>query len=150
MFSTASLETAASAYWIIILIIGFTTAALVLRSGYFAIRRRWSSKGPERRDSPRRKSDAQVLVTRADLEAYPCPGRLVDSSIGGLRLAYPKPVAVGAILNVRLASRTTVRWVEVEVRHCAGANDYWELGCQFRVTPSWDVLPPLLFSAGAR
>ena len=64
--------------------------------------------------------------------------------MGGLCLAVPQAVEVNMILSVRTAEpEAKCPWIQVEVKRCSKREDYWELGCQFVRTPSWNVL--LLF-----
>jgi len=86
-------------------------------------RRQW----PRRRGNP-----VAVLIADVPDTAEPVPGVVIDRSRGGLCLASPQPVAMGAFLQVRAsASPDDLPWIRVEVRHCRQRADRWLMGCKF-------------------
>jgi hypothetical protein len=102
-----------------------------------------AAKAVERRQARRRYGDpVQVLLRDANPE--PLRGWVMDRSSGGLGISSPAPVAVGALLYVRVALVPEgVPWVAVEVKHCRPRANRWLIGCQLLEAPSKEVL--LLF-----
>jgi hypothetical protein len=97
-------------------------------------------------------SDARVAIRRSETSVpilildpndpdRPRNGFVVNRSLGGLGLALDDPVNVGTRLRLRPcdAPETTV-WVEVEVRGCRRQGRSWEIGCQYVVMPSYNVM----------
>ena len=106
---------------------------------------RRSPPPPERRLSLRRPGNpVRVQVVGVDASQKPWEAWVVDRSSGGLRLAVPKPVAVGARLQVRtMHDPACSPWVQLCVRGCWQREDLWVVGCQFVRLPPMNVL--LLF-----
>jgi hypothetical protein len=96
----------------------------------------------DRRAAPRRTVGRPVEVLIDDGSgAEAANGWVVDRSVGGVGVMADAPVAVGAVLKVRArAALETTPWVEVTVRSCKRDGTQFELGCQFRRTPDWNVL----------
>ena len=95
---------------------------------------------PERRDSPRRAKQIQILVADAEPGAIPATVWLLNRSVGGLCLSVPESVSPGTILNVRPGILPDLPWVAVEVKSCRKVETTWELGCEFLREPSYSVL----------
>jgi hypothetical protein len=102
------------------------------------------SSSADRRSSVRREGQpVKVLLSNAVLghgeHAY-----VVDRSTGGLKIATVRPLQAGSSVQVRaLNAPDTVPWITAVVRSCRGKGQHYELGCEFEVTPPWNVL--LLF-----
>ncbi len=86
----------------------------------------------DRRRRPRRGGNpAPVYVHGLDGERL-LPGHVLDRSVGGLRLAVPKPVPVGAVLRVRAwHAPEDAPWAAAQVRWIQESVGRWELGCAF-------------------
>src|SRR5205807_1624549 len=99
----------------------------------------------ERRSSLRRPGNpVAVLVASAQASTQPWEGWVIDRSRGGLRLAVPKPMAVGTLLKVRTThDPECAPWVQLRVQRCRPRDGVWVLGCQFVQLPPINVL--LLF-----
>lgn len=98
--------------------------------------------GRERRSDVRRRGN---LVGVRVAEAWESEGReeglIYDRSTGGLGLELEREVPVETVLKIRSTSApVTTPWVEVEVRNCRPMGNKYHIGCQFKRTPSWDVM----------
>jgi PilZ domain len=100
--------------------------------------------GADRRASVRREGHPvkvyiQSAAFRRNEEAY-----VVDRSTGGLKVASIKPLSVGSSMQVRaMNAPENMPWVNLIVRNCRNTGEHYELGCEFEITPPWNVL--LLF-----
>ncbi|HEY2783393.1 MAG TPA: PilZ domain-containing protein [Fimbriiglobus sp.] len=71
-------------------------------------------------------------------------GYVVDRSTGGLRIMTESVLAPGSSLQVKADNAPAdTAWVTVVVRSCKPGSHGYELGCEFEITPPWNVL--LLF-----
>jgi hypothetical protein len=97
--------------------------------------------GMARRKSVRMSGNqVPVFVIPNGIPGPPWEGWVVDRSQGGLRLRVPQPLQIGARLRVRVMTSDTLPWSEVEVKNTRERQEQWEVGCQFLVDPSPDVL----------
>lgn len=154
---------------LVITLAGVCATALALLLGFMLISRRRGAPPPARsggRQAPasgqadpfmfgsalekrtahrRRGNSVRILLADAQSDAAPHEGWVIDRSVGGLcLLVEQQDYPVGTVLNVRAASApATTPWTQVEVRDSRKKERGWELGCQFKQTPSWSVL--LLF-----
>jgi hypothetical protein len=96
----------------------------------------------EMRSANRRGGNAvAVFVADPQKTEEPQRGWVVDRSAGGLCIAVENPVDAGANLRVRVCNApVTVPWAELEVKSCRKDGNHWEVGCQFVITPSYNVL----------
>jgi hypothetical protein len=96
----------------------------------------------EMRNANRRGGNAvAVFVADPQKTEEPQRGWVVDRSAGGLCIAVENPVDAGANLRVRVCNApVTVPWAELEVKSCRKDGNHWEVGCQYVVTPSYNVL----------
>jgi hypothetical protein len=99
-------------------------------------------KSMENRAAVRRGGNAvAIFIADPQKTDEPRRGWVVDRSAGGLCIALDNPVDPGTILRVRVCNApVTVQWAEVEVKSCRKDGNQWEAGCQFVVTPSFNVL----------
>jgi hypothetical protein len=99
-------------------------------------------KSMENRAAVRRGGNAvAVFIADPQKTEEPRRGWVVDRSAGGLCIALDNPADAGTILRVRVCNApVTVPWAEVEVKSCRKDGNQWEAGCQFVVTPSYNVL----------
>jgi hypothetical protein len=82
-----------------------------------------------------------VLVCLDDSKKDPLEGWVVNRSQGGLRLAMPRALPIGTIMQVRaMTVSDEMPWVRVEIKNCREKDETWELGCQFLTDPPPDVL----------
>lgn len=97
--------------------------------------------GGEKRSSLRREGQT-VVVTVADAEGRELTkGWVVDRSTGGLGICLSIPLEVGTHIKVRPGYTPGVDdWVDVIVCRCQPDDDIWRLGCEFTVTPPWNIL----------
>lgn len=95
----------------------------------------------ERRSAPRRRRYVRVLFLSDDsVVDEPFAALLLDSSVGGLRLAIRREeISEGTLLMVRPPQAPAgTPWIPVLVKNCRRSEDNcWELGCQFTY-----ALPP--------
>lgn len=100
------------------------------------------STARERRSGVRRcGSPVGVRVAEAWEREGREEGVICDRSTGGLGLELEREVPVETVLKIRSTSApVTTPWVEVEVRSCCRQNGKFRIGCQFKRTPSWDVM----------
>lgn len=96
----------------------------------------------ERRQSTRRTGvPTEVQISDPKKPKRIIDGYVLDRSRGGLRLAMEKPVATGVFLNVRPTNAPSeVPWTPIFVRNCNDIGDYFEVGCEFQVELSWNLL----------
>lgn len=96
----------------------------------------------ERRCGIRRRGNPTTVLVAEEWEKEgKLEGVIQDRSTGGLGLELDCEVPVETILKVRPTSApVTTPWVEVEVRNCRHLNGKYRVGCQFKRTPSWDVM----------
>jgi hypothetical protein len=96
----------------------------------------------EMRNANRRGGNAvAVFIADPHKTEEPQRGWVVYRSAGGLCVALDNPVDSGATLRIRVCNApVTVPWAEVEVKSCRKDGNQWEAGCQFVVTPSYNVL----------
>jgi len=96
----------------------------------------------ERRSGVRRRGNPMTIHVAQEWEKEGREeGVIHDRSTGGLGLVLERDVPVETILKVRpTAAPVTTPWVEVEVRNCRPLNGKYRVGCQFKRTPSWDVM----------
>jgi hypothetical protein len=96
----------------------------------------------ERRSGVRRRGNAVAVRVAEEWEKEGREEGLIhDRSTGGLGLVLEREVPVETVLKVRPTSApVTTPWVEVEVRNCRPLNGKYRVGCQFKRTPSWDVM----------
>jgi hypothetical protein len=99
-------------------------------------------KPVEMRGATRRGGNAvAVFIADPHKTDEPQRGWVVDRSAGGLCVALDKPVDAGDTLRIRVCNApVTVPWAEVQVKSCRKDGNQWEAGCQFVVTPSFNVL----------
>lgn len=99
----------------------------------------------EKRKAPRRRGGSvEVFISDADAKSEPFKGVIVDRSTGGLRLLIDRQIKPATILSVRSCqAMDMVPWVQVQVKSCRPDGKTWEVGCQFLLTPPWNVM--LLF-----
>ena len=99
-------------------------------------------KSVEMRAANRRGGNAvAVFIADPQKTEEPQRGWVVDRSAGGLCVALDNPVDSGSNLRIRVCNAAvTVPWAEVEVKSCRKDGNQWEAGCQFVVTPSYNVL----------
>lgn len=85
-----------------------------------------------------------VFVHGADEPDQMFQAWVVDRSRRGLRLAAQRAVQVGRLYAVRpLNAPPGAPWTNLEVRHCAAQDNYWDVGGRFPEPPTMQVL--LLF-----
>jgi hypothetical protein len=85
-----------------------------------------------------------VLVHGADGPNQVFQAWVVDRSRRGLRLAAQRAVQVGRLYAVRpVNAPPAAPWTNLEVRHCAAQDNYWDVGGRFPEPPTMQVL--LLF-----
>ena len=99
-------------------------------------------KSMENRAAIRRGGNAvAIFIADPQKTEEPRRGWVVDRSAGGLCIALDNPVDAGTVLRVRVCNApVTVPWAEIEVKSCRKDGNQWEAGCQFVVTPSYNVL----------
>ncbi|QEG26270.1 PilZ domain protein [Gemmata obscuriglobus] len=101
----------------------------------------------DRRAATRREGQpVRVLLAAATFRNGAGDGYVIDRSTGGLKLATQSALPPGSLVQVRAVDAPdTIGFVTLVVRSCRknGAQDYFELGCEFEQTPPWNVL--LLF-----
>ncbi len=91
-----------------------------------------------------RRGGAPVAV-EVDAARVPA-GEVVDRSAGGLKLALPRPLTVGARLRVLPVTAPDVPWAEVVVRHVRPGAGGWLVGCRY----TGRVVSPEAFDALVR
>lgn len=98
--------------------------------------------GRERRSGVRRRGNPVGVRVAEEWEKEGREeGLICDRSTGGLGLELGREVPVETVLKIRPTSApVTTPWVEVEVRNCRPLNGKYLVGCQFKRTPSWDVM----------
>lgn len=96
----------------------------------------------ERRQTTRRSGvPTEVQISDPKKPKKIIGGYVLDRSRGGLRLAMEKPIATGVVLNVRPTNAPPeVAWTPIFVRFCNDVGDYFEVGCEFQVELSWNLL----------
>jgi hypothetical protein len=68
-------------------------------------------------------------------------GQVLDRSQGGLRILIDEAVDEGTELKVRATTApATSPWIDITVPTCRRDGVQYEIGCQFRQTPPWNVL----------
>jgi L-lactate permease len=99
----------------------------------------------DRRTSKRREGKpVPVLLNSAFFSGQTQKAYVLDRSTGGLKLGVSNKITVGSSLMVKASNAPdTVPWITVIVRNCRDQGEHFELGCEFEVTPPWNVL--LLF-----
>lgn len=95
----------------------------------------------ERRSEQRRRGNLKSVQVRAEENAEPFEGWVLDRSPGGLGLLVDEQMPVGTVLSVR-PHRCSPKfpWIPVEVRSCRPHQQSWNLGCQFLQRVSWNEL----------
>lgn len=96
----------------------------------------------EQRAAARRGGNAvAVFVSDPEKTEEPQRGWVVDRSAGGLCVAVENPPELGSTLRIRVCNApVTVPWAEMEVKSCRKEGNHWEAGCQFLITPSYNVM----------
>jgi hypothetical protein len=92
----------------------------------------------ERRQSPRRTVTPVFVRIRGTgaAEAQQQEGLVLDVSAEGIGLSLKQPVAVGTVLEVRVATASpSIPWTSVEVRSAATLSCRWKVGCRFVQEP---------------
>src|SRR5262245_19571614 len=99
-------------------------------------------KATERRASLRRRSrEVRVFVSHEQAGVPAVEVLVLDRSNGGLCIALPQEMPVGAVLAVRACDAAeTTPWVQAEVRYNRAQANTWEHGCAFVNAPTWGVL----------
>jgi hypothetical protein len=101
------------------------------------------TKAPDERRQSTRRAGVPTAVQICDPKKPQklIGGYVLDRSRGGLRLAMEKPIATGVVLNVRPADAPPeVAWTPIFVRSCNEVGDYFEVGGEFQVELSWNLL----------
>ncbi|VTS03114.1 hypothetical protein [Tuwongella immobilis] len=103
------------------------------------------ARGVERRTAVRRSGNPiPVLLTIESERMKPNRVIVVDRSTTGLRLASHENYPPGCVLQVKAENAPdTIPWVPIEICYTRWNGKYFELGCRFAQTPSWNIL--LLF-----
>jgi hypothetical protein len=96
----------------------------------------------EKRFAYRRPGNSvEVGIADAEGEVELANGWVVDRSAGGLRIAVPVALEVGAVISLRPRQCSAMTpWVQVSVSNCQKHGDDWHVGCKFVRMPAWSVL----------
>lgn len=95
----------------------------------------------ERRRALRRKgSTVEVDVHPLDQPTSNMIARVLDRSLGGLRLEMGRSLAIGTVLRARPrnAPKETPS-VDLEVRFCTKSGSEFHIGCSYVRVPVWSV-----------
>jgi len=99
-----------------------------------------SGQSVERRVWPRRRREVEVLLADIGGREAPFAGLVVNYSLGGLCLTTDREIREGMVLRARTPAATGgVPWVQIKVRNRRRKDGSWELGCEFVLTPAWEM-----------
>jgi hypothetical protein len=86
----------------------------------------FSEPPPDRRTQPRLNLDQPVVVTMLGDNPFCLPGRVVNVSGRGMRIAIPSPLPDGAAVRVDWENSLVLG----EVRYCAKEGSWYMLGIE--------------------
>lgn len=96
----------------------------------------------EKRFAYRRPGNSvEVGIADAEGEVELASGWALDRSAGGLRIAVPVALDVGAVVSLRPRQCSAMTpWVQVSIMNCQKHGEEWHVGCKFVRMPAWSVL----------
>jgi hypothetical protein len=97
----------------------------------------------QRESSRRQGNTIEVHVAEPADKKNPGIGKVLDRSMGGVRLALFHEAEVGVVLSIRpVHAENMVPWVDVEVRSCKVSQEipgHFEVGCQYVKSPPYSI-----------